>query len=419
MKFSFVSMIFVLVVISLLGGCDHVADVETVGYAFPSVANIAAMSHTEVTQNAKNNLPVHHRELVDHEGASGVVSPNNDTLYSGISIDMSHSPQFLELPALEDTRYQSMMVTDMRAYNIAEFVNNGQGGRFMFAVKGYQGDIPEGTRLIESESDVLLVLIRTEVFNATDLPNVHLIQDHIKVSPLLNIVPNITVFPDLPKIDPDNLKISVMSKWVEMAQWAMRHSPKLDTKDARYKERINRLKPGILNKIVFAYGVYKLRKEGAKMTSTKGLYGPRAEVTENHWARGAITTVSHLAMSYKRASYPTFNVDINGDELVGCHTYTATFKDVPVNAFWSLTVYKDSDKQLVPNDLKKYRVSDKTAVAGQDGSVIIHLGGNPVADNYLPLPEDCAEWYTIVRLYEPQEKFLNGSWKVPSIVKIK
>ncbi len=77
----------------------------------------------EVTQNAKNNLPVHHRELVDHDGASGIVSPNNDTLYSGVSLDMSQSPQTVELPPLKEVRYQSMMATDMRAYNIAEFVN--------------------------------------------------------------------------------------------------------------------------------------------------------------------------------------------------------------------------------------------------------------------------------------------------------
>ena len=170
---------------------------------------------------------------------------------------------------------------------------------------------------------------------------------------------------------------------------------------------------------MFAYGVYKLRKDGAKMTSTRGLYGPRAEVTKNHWARGAITTVSHLALSYKRASYPTFSVDSNSDDLVGCQAYTATFKDVPVNAFWSMTIYKDSDKQLVPNKQKRYRVSDKTDVAGPDGSVTIHLGGDPTAENYLPLPEDCAEWYTLVRLYEPQEAFLDGTWKVPSIVKSK
>jgi hypothetical protein len=153
------------------------------------------------------------------------------------------------------------------------------------------------------------------------------------------------------------------------------------------------------------------------MKTTKGYYGPRDQVTENHWERGAINTYSHLALSDERAVYPSYSVDSNGDDLLGCNAYTITFKDVPVRAFWSLTVYREKDKQLVPNDEQKYRVSDKSATADPDGSVTIHLGGDSAANNYLPLPADCKKWYTLIRLYEPEEAILNGSWEVPPLVK--
>jgi hypothetical protein len=201
---------------------------------------------------------LHHRDLVDHRGAGGIVSPNNDTLYSGGSADLSQSPQLVQLPALDSERYQSMMVTDMRAYNVAEVVNNGQGGRYLFATKGYEGEIPEGAALIETESDLLLVLIRTEVFNAADLPKVHKIQDQISVTPLLEVANNLTDSQDLPLIDPDNLEGSVLDKWVELAQWGLKHSPELDARDAEFKAKIEQLESGLLNKIMFSYGVYKL-----------------------------------------------------------------------------------------------------------------------------------------------------------------
>jgi hypothetical protein len=411
------ALLFLILSIGLVAGCDHIADTDLVGYAYPSVANVAAMSHSRETYGLPLNAPLHNRELVDHRGASGVVSPNNDTLYSGLSIDLSESPQIIELPPIDEGRYQSMMITDMRAYNVAEFVNNGMGGRYMFAVNGYQGDVPDDVEFVEAESDVLLGIIRTEVFDAADLPKVHRIQDQIRITPLLPIDNNLTVSPDLPVIDPENLEMSVLDNWVEMAQWAMKHSPKLDARDAQYKAQIEQLEPGLLNKLMFAYGVYKLKKAGAQMKSTQGYYGPRDQVTDNHWERGAINTFSHLALSYERALYPTYTTDRDGDELVGCQAYTITFRDVPVRAFWSFTVYQTQNKQFVPNDDNKYRVSDKSAIQGADGSITIHLGGDPVANNYLPLPADCAPWYSLIRLYEPEESLLNETWQVPQIVK--
>jgi hypothetical protein len=133
-----------ILLFGLLASCDHVADTELVGYAYPSVVTVAAMGYSKAKDGTTFNALIHRRELVDHRGAGGIVSPNNDTLYSGGSADLSQSPQWVELPALDNERYQSMMVTDMRAYNVAEVVNNGEGGRYLFATKGYQGEIPEG-----------------------------------------------------------------------------------------------------------------------------------------------------------------------------------------------------------------------------------------------------------------------------------
>lgn len=409
---------FICLSVALLAGCDRVADTELVAYAYPSVANVAALSYGQETEGATFNAFLHNQELVDHHGAAGIVSPNNDTLYSGLSLDLRTTPQIVELPPLEAGRYQSLMVTDLRAYNVAEAVNDGGGGRFMFALRGYDGAVPEGVQLVETESDILLGIIRTEVFDAADLPTVYGIQDAIRITPALPVPNNLTQSGDLPGVDVDDLESSVLDNWVEMAQWAMRHSPQLDQRDAAYRARLEQLAPGLFNKLVFAYGVYRLRKDGADMDSTRGYYGPREQVSDNHWERAAITTFSHLALSEERALYPTYTTDSDGDELVGCKAYTITFKEVPVRAFWSFSVYQKANKQFVPDDEHRYRISDKSAVPNPDGSVTVHLGGDPDAANFLPLPADCAPWYTLIRFYEPEAALLDGSWDVPQIKKV-
>ena len=47
----------------------------------------------------------------------------------------------------------------------------------------------------------------------------------------------------------------------------------------------------------------------------------------------------------------------------------------------------------------------------QDGSITIHFGGDPKADNYLPIMEG---WNYLVRLYQPKKEILDGSWTFPA-----
>jgi hypothetical protein len=83
--------------------------------------------------------------------------------------------------------------------------------------------------------------------------------------------------------------------------------------------------------------------------------------------------------------------------------------DVPVDGFWSVTVY-DADRFMVPNEYNAYSFNNITAKKNPDGSVIIHFGGDPGQDNFLPIVEG---WQYIVRLYRPREEILNGEWEFP------
>ncbi len=90
-------------------------------------------------------------------------------------------------------------------------------------------------------------------------------------------------------------------------------------------------------------------------------------------------------------------------------------KDVPVDGFWSVTVY-NKDRFMVKNDHNAYSFNNVTAKKNADGSVTIRFGGDPKAPNYLPIVPG---WVYIVRLYRPHKEILDGSWKFPEAVEAK
>ncbi len=92
--------------------------------------------------------------------------------------------------------------------------------------------------------------------------------------------------------------------------------------------------------------------------------------------------------------------------------FTFTIKDVPIKAFWSITVYnKDGYAQT-----DTYNINSQFAKKNKDGSVTIHFGGDPKADNYM---ETFEGWNFALRLYQPTEDYFNGNWKKPELVQVK
>ncbi|QRV15901.1 DUF1214 domain-containing protein [Haloterrigena salifodinae] len=93
----------------------------------------------------------------------------------------------------------------------------------------------------------------------------------------------------------------------------------------------------------------------------------------------------------------------------GTTPHILTVEDVPVDGFWSITVY-NSDFYLEENEFDAYTVSNATAERADDGSVTIHFGGDPDQPNFIYTPEG---WNYTVRLYEPCEEILDGSYQFP------
>ena len=92
--------------------------------------------------------------------------------------------------------------------------------------------------------------------------------------------------------------------------------------------------------------------------------------------------------------------------------YKLTVRDVPVDGFWSISVY-NADGFFEPNDRHAYSVNNLTATPNDDGSVTVHFGGcGDDRPNCLPIMEG---WNYTVRLYRPRPEVLDGSWTFPTI----
>lgn len=90
--------------------------------------------------------------------------------------------------------------------------------------------------------------------------------------------------------------------------------------------------------------------------------------------------------------------------------YRLTVKDVPVDAFWSVTAYT-ADGFFSPNDLNAYSINSVTGKKGQDGDIAIQFGNcNKDTPNCLPVTHG---WNYMVRLYRPRSEILEGRWSFP------
>ena len=90
--------------------------------------------------------------------------------------------------------------------------------------------------------------------------------------------------------------------------------------------------------------------------------------------------------------------------------YRLAVKEVPVDAFWSVTVY-NATGYLEKNQQNAYSLNSITAKKNADGSVTIQFGGcDGKAPNCLPITPG---WNYTVRLYRPRKEILDGTWKFP------
>ena len=144
------------------------------------------------------------------------------------------------------------------------------------------------------------------------------------------------------------------------------------------------------------------------------------------WFYEAVTNdpAMHGQKTGKGQVYLAAYKDKDGDWLDGGTNYVLHVPaDAPAEAFWSVTAYEVSTRTLINN---KYEVADRSSrmdlAMNADGSVDIYFGPDkPAGDkakNWIPTEAGRA-WFPYFRLYSPKKAFLDRSWVLPDIEKVK
>jgi hypothetical protein len=382
-----------------------------------------------------------------------IVSPNSDTPYSMVGMDLRSEPMVLTVPPIEKERYFSIQLIDAYTHNfdyIGSRATGNDGGSFLVAGPGWDGEAPAGVqKVFRSETEFVLAVYRTQLFRPDDLENVKKVQAGYKVQPLsaflgqpapaaapaIDFIKPLT--PDTQKTSPEFFNIlsfilqfcpthpsevELMARFAEIGVGA---GESIDV-DGLSPEMKTALEQGMADAWA-EFADFKREQFDTKLVTTGDVFGTREHLQNNYLYRMTAAVLGLYGNSKQEAMYPFYGVDADGQPLSGANRYTLRFAAghlPPVHAFWSLTMYELPASLLVANPLNRYLINSPMLPQLQrdpDGGLTLLLQKeSPGADkeaNWLPAPE--GPFMTALRLYWPKEEALDGTWTEPPVQRLK
>lgn len=144
---------------------------------------------------------------------------------------------------------------------------------------------------------------------------------------------------------------------------------------------------------------------GSTQPDTQHMFGSREQVDPVRHLIGS--AVAWGGNPEKDALYLTVTPPRNDGKIA----HVLKVKDVPVDAFWSISVY-NAKGYFEPNALNSYSLNSLSAKRNPDGETDIRFGGcDGKTANCLPITDG---WNYTVRLYQPRSEILDGRWSFPA-----
>ena len=142
-------------------------------YGLPIVMNYAVMYEFAVDAKASqfkapfNEINNEHRVATYEDTA--VVTPNSDTPYSFLWLDLRAEPMVISVPAVDKERYYSVQLIDGNTYNygyIGSRATGNEAGDYMVVGPDWKGETPAGIKKVfTSTTPFALAVYRTQLFN--------------------------------------------------------------------------------------------------------------------------------------------------------------------------------------------------------------------------------------------------------------
>lgn len=316
-----------------------------------------------------------------------IQTPNSDTPYSWIGLDLRTEPIVFTVPAIPKERY-------------------------------WKGETPKGiTKVIHSETNIASAQFRTQLFNPDDLENVKRIQSQYVVQPLsvffgqpAPVQAPAIAFPKPLSAAEQKSSLEFFNSLNFGLQFAPVH-PSETALMARFarinvgagrKFDVNSLSPEIRE--AFEQGIADAwaENEATKQQIVAGklasgdLFGTRDYLKNNYTYRMLAAVLGIYGNSKQEAMYPAYYADANGKPLSGDSRYTLRFalgQEPPVDAFWSLAMYDEPNKWLVANPISRYPLNSTMLAQFKrdaNGDLTLYVqNASPGKDkeaNWLPAP---------------------------------
>jgi hypothetical protein len=428
-------------------------------YGLPLVMNYAVMQEFAVDRNSGqfkapfNEINNQHRVSTPEDTA--VITPNSDTPYSMLWLDLRAEPMVISVPMIDKDRYYSVQLIDGNTYNygyIGSRATGTEAGDYLVVGPDWKGGTATGIkRVFQSTTPFTLALFRTQLFNPSDMSNVEKVQAGYKTQPLSAFLKR-PAPPAAPKIDfLPATTAGIKENFFQYLDAALQYVPvtqrdkairaKLASigigKTFEFKDLSLEHKAAIL--VAMKQGDDKVDKWLASgMKNINGwnvgaFFGDEAFYNGDWLMRAGAAKGGLYGNDAVEAMYPYTRTDATGEPLDGSkHKYTITFPPgelPPVNAFWSVTMYDGKSQFLVKNTINRYLINSPMLPAMKkdaDGSLTLYIQkDSPGADkeaNWLPAPDD--KIYLVLRLYWPKPTAPSilpageGTWKPPGVKRV-
>jgi hypothetical protein len=358
-------------------------------YGFPLVDSYRIQNSYFVDkQNPEFKAPwnqIHNTPRVYTPADTAIQTPNSDTPYSMIGMDLRAEPIVLTVPAIEKQRYYSIQLIDAYTFNfdyIGSRATGNDAGSFLIAGPNWKGETPKGVKkVLRSETEFVLGFYRTQLFNPDDIDNVKKVQAGYKAQPLSAFLgtaaPKAAPVIDFIKpLSPAEEKTSL--EFFNILNFVLGYCPTDPTEVAlmaRFAKigvgggktmDVSKLSPemkkAIEEGVADAWAAFGgLEKEVAAGKVTSGdVFGTRAYLKNNYLYRMGAAVMGIYGNSKQEAMYPVYVVDEAKQKLNGANRYTLRFAPgqlPPVHAFWSLTMYELPKSLLVANPINRYLIN--------------------------------------------------------------
>ncbi|ASM74146.1 MULTISPECIES: DUF1254 domain-containing protein [Roseobacteraceae] len=397
-------------------------------YAMPLLA-LETFRRRRIENGAMHRM-MHYRDLLTPDDRQ-ITTPNNDTLYTDLWLDLDRGPARVTVPGTQG-RYISLHLLDAYTNTIAVLGSRTTGPDAIevtlvgptASTEGIEGPV------VRCATPTVLGLYRILADNPDDVTWPRGIQDEITL--------------DAPAYDGDELPpVDRHASWQSFFTEANRLIRK-NPPPATDTEILRRIAPlGIGPDTVFdpsrftgeegeaiSEGLRRCSDRMARIQASMGRGGagwvpPRRNLGvygQDYFLRAVVAVGGLGALPLEEASYFRSG-GVGGEPFVGSRAWRLHFpadRMLPTEAFWSLSLYEptpEGEFYFVHNPANRYAVGDRTPGLkwNADGSLDIWIGhDSPGADresNWLPAPP--GPFQLFLRAYLPRIELLEGRYKIP------